>query len=419
MKYKILPPQAIHEIGQRSNQEDTIFPSVNDVSAESRLFMVCDGMGGHESGEVASSTVCQAISEYMSANINTDEIFTEEMFRDVLAHAYERLNEKDNGEEKKMGTTLTFVYFHRGGCMAAHIGDSRIYHIRPSKNEILYRSRDHSLVYDLFEAGEISEEEMRTSPQKNIITRCMMPGQEEPSKADIVNIRDVRPDDYFFLCSDGMLENMSDAELLSIISDQNETDEMKVATLKKYTSANKDNHSAWLIHIDEVTKELIDEQLGNDVAEIEENTSDETMIPLENNIEMPNATETEQSSSRHSGILKLLMSILVLAVLAFSVSYLLSARKASPTPAKSEISEFDSPHKKSSATKVRQLKQTPKLVVKPVKKEVHNINKGEATEESNETAKPMTFGNDKQEKQEKQETEKQSKSEENNNQKVI
>ena len=77
-----------------------------------------------------------------------------------------------------MGTTLTLLYFACNGVTAAHIGDSRIYHIRPNVG-LLYQSRDHSLVYDLFQAGEISYEEMATFPQKNVITRAMSPGEEK------------------------------------------------------------------------------------------------------------------------------------------------------------------------------------------------------------------------------------------------
>jgi serine/threonine protein phosphatase PrpC len=70
MKYEILLPQTIHEMGQRDNQEDSIFPSEEQASVDNRLFILCDGMGGHESGEVASQTVCQALSDYIRQNLN-------------------------------------------------------------------------------------------------------------------------------------------------------------------------------------------------------------------------------------------------------------------------------------------------------------------------------------------------------------
>ena len=255
MKYEILLPQTIHEMGQRDNQEDSIFPSEEQASVDNRLFILCDGMGGHESGEVASQTVCQALSDYIQKNFPADEVFTDAQLREALAVANARLEEKDNGAAKKMGTTLTFLYLHRGGATVAHIGDSRVYHLRPKTDEILYRTRDHSLIYDLFDVGELTLQEMETSPNKNIITRVMMPGQEQAPKADIVHITDIKPGDYFYLCSDGMLEEMSDVEIIDILKSKDLTEEGKRNKLIAATTENQDNHSGLLIKIQTVIAE--------------------------------------------------------------------------------------------------------------------------------------------------------------------
>ncbi len=255
MKYEILLPQTIHEMGQRDNQEDSIFPSEEQASVDNRLFILCDGMGGHESGEVASQTVCQALSDYIQKNFPADEVFTDAQLREALAVANARLEEKDTGAAKKMGTTLTFLYLHRGGATVAHIGDSRVYHLRPETDEILYRTRDHSLIYDLFDVGELTLPEMETSPNKNIITRVMMPGQEQTPKADIAHITDIKSGDYFYLCSDGMLEEMSDVEIIDILKDKDLTEEGKRNKLIAATTQNQDNHSGLLIKIQTVTSE--------------------------------------------------------------------------------------------------------------------------------------------------------------------
>ena len=250
MKYKLAKPLSIHELGQRKNQEDSIFPKLGVATENDRLFILCDGMGGHEAGEVASQAVCQTMSDYILSQADAEGVFTEAMFNDALQAAYDSLDEKDNAEDgKKMGTTMTFVKFHAGGCMVAHIGDSRIYHIRPSEKEILYVSRDHSLVRDLYELGEITWEEMKTSKQKNIITRAMQPHQPKRAKADVRNISDIRPGDYFFMCSDGMLEEMEDKNLLNILSDDKTSDEEKVYILTEVIKDSRDNHSAHLIHV--------------------------------------------------------------------------------------------------------------------------------------------------------------------------
>lgn len=264
MKISLYSPLSIHEIGQRQNQEDAINQWNN------RLFVLCDGMGGHERGEVASQTVCQSLVKWFEENIS-DDTFTDDQLRAALEFAYSELDKQDEGGIKKMGTTLTLLYIHAQGVTAAHIGDSRIYHIRPDSSSptgefrrgLLYVSRDHSLVFDLYQSGEISFEEMRTSPQKNIITRAMQPGEENRVRPDIIHITDIQPGDWFYLCSDGMLENMSDSELADLFSAKT-SDQDKRQKLIAATVSNQDNHTAWLIHVKEVVLESGDEALVNE-----------------------------------------------------------------------------------------------------------------------------------------------------------
>ena len=255
MKISLYPPLSIHEIGRRDNQEDAL------AQLDNHLFVLCDGMGGHEKGEVASQTVCQAIVKWFEENI-TDDNFTDDLLRAAIEYAYTELDKFDDGNLKKMGTTLTLLYIHNKGITAAHMGDSRIYHIRPNIG-VLYQSRDHSLVFDLFQAGEITYEEMGSFEQKNIVTRAMTPGEDNRMRPDIIHIADIKPSDYFYMCSDGMLEQMNNNELTSLLF-SNETDEEKRQQLIATTVNNQDNHSAWLIHIKDVIKEEGDEALVNE-----------------------------------------------------------------------------------------------------------------------------------------------------------
>lgn len=242
---------SLQELGQRSNQEDSIFPLLTGKGyVSSDLYILCDGMGGHDCGEVASQNTCGTMSDYIMNHPREDGFFDEEDFNAALDAAYDRLDSLDDPQsEKKMGTTLTFLKFHRGGVFIAHIGDSRIYHIRPSQKKILHVTRDHSLVNDLIALGELTPEEARTSKQKNIITRAIQPNQERRSKADCLNITDVREGDYFYMCSDGMLEISEDEEICNVICMHRKNDAQKLAILRNVTKDNKDNHSAHLIHI--------------------------------------------------------------------------------------------------------------------------------------------------------------------------
>ena len=267
MKYKLKAYQIL-EFGKRKDaegnphQEDSIYPPLGIDASKSRLFMVCDGMGGHEAGEVASRTVCDAISQsILNDGHDEDRIFTRMDLLEALDSAYIALDEKDNGAEKKMGTTLALLKFHNDGATIAHIGDSRLYQIRPGETEketeILFMTEDHSLVNSLVKAGEMTPEEARHSKQRNIITRAMQPGVDR-CEADITLITDIRPGDYFYLCSDGMLEQdeMEDGSALKrIFSNEIPTPEEKVKILQGATANNSDNHSAYIIHVLKVDRE--------------------------------------------------------------------------------------------------------------------------------------------------------------------
>ena len=259
MEIKTGLPLSFSEIGQKDNQEDFVFPSQAEVSKEDRVFILCDGMGGHSHGEVASRTVATALGQYMKWHYPSDGVLTKALFNDGLKYAYQQLNLVDDGAPKKMGTTLTFVCFHKDGCFCAHIGDSRIYIVRPSEKRIVYRSEDHSLVNDLLRAGELTPEEAASYPHKNVITRAMQPNKEKPAKAEIRNIQDIQSGDYVFQCCDGVLENLTDDKLVDILSDPATYDVQKLAAIKNVCfGKTKDNYTCYLTRIMSVTNDVDD-----------------------------------------------------------------------------------------------------------------------------------------------------------------
>lgn len=267
----IRQPQCFSEIGARDNQEDYLWPLPQDADSASRVFLMCDGMGGHDHGEVASRTAATALGTYLATHQAADGVLTKQMFEQALAYAYDQLDLVDDGSKKKMGTTMTCVALHRGGALVAHIGDSRVYHIRPSlatesgHSGIIYQSADHSLVNELLRAGELTEEEAANFPQKNVITRAMQPHLERRYKADVYNIADVQAGDYFFLCSDGVLEQLTNDTLGDILKDSRLTDEGKLCAIRGVCEGKtRDNHTCWLIPIDKVTAEAGDAELGSD-----------------------------------------------------------------------------------------------------------------------------------------------------------
>jgi protein phosphatase len=265
MRYT-LKVAAIFECGQRvdeagnPHQEDCTFPLVSDLTDSARVFVLCDGMGGHDAGEVASATVCTAIGNYFLKDTNdSNQICSDKDLSKAIDCAYDALDKVDNGAVKKMGTTMTLLKFHALGATIAHIGDSRVYHIRPGENgnstRILFATQDHSLVNDLVRVGELTPQEARRSNQRNIITRAMQPNMKPRPKADFYHTSDIKTGDYFYMCSDGMLEQdeIDDGSALrNIFSHQVASIESKVEVLRSVTSGNRDNHTALVVWVKEV-----------------------------------------------------------------------------------------------------------------------------------------------------------------------
>ena len=279
MNIKIGLPLSFSEIGQKDNQEDFVFPSPTEVKQDDRVIILCDGMGGHSHGEVASRTVATALGQFMKWHFPSDGVLTKEVFNEGLGYAYEQLNLVDDGAPKKMGTTLTFVCFQNNGCFCAHIGDSRIYIVRPSERRIVYRSEDHSLVNDLLRAGELTPEEAASYPHKNVITRAMQPNQDKPAKAEIRNIQDIQSGDYVFQCCDGILENLTDDKLVDILSDPATNDVQKLVAIKIVCFGRTiDNFTCYLTPIKSVTED-IDDSESSIISAKPESKNDELDAP--------------------------------------------------------------------------------------------------------------------------------------------
>lgn len=336
MEITIRQPLTFSEIGRKDNQEDNVYPSGKDLTKDNRFFVLCDGMGGHDNGELASDTVCHALGNYFETNVPNDGIIKVDYFKDALAYAYDELDKQDNGAVKKMGTTMTCLYLHKKGYLVAHIGDSRIYHVRPANTDlangrlgIIYQSSDHSLVNDLLKAGELTEEEAISFPQKNIITRAMQPNLERRYKADVFSFSDIQSGDYFFLCSDGVLEQLTNERLCEILSDDSTTDEEKLEAIRQVCyDKTKDNYTCYLIPIDKVVSDDEDDTHDDELivagVELEEEKSELNDNPVEKNDEVQLIKQQNQkdkhSEKKHLLSWKwMLIGLCILAALIFAI----------------------------------------------------------------------------------------------------
>ena len=287
MKYEI-EIRSIWEFGQRvdkeghPHQEDSIFPHHQEFNPEiDRVFLLCDGMGGLDAGEVASAAVCDAMAQHLQRFSATEPfVCTPEDIKSALTEAYAALDKVGKGT--KMGTTMTCLVLHSQGAIIAHIGDSRVYHVRPGQDadstQILFQTTDHSLVNDLVKIGEITPEEARTHPRRNILTRAMQPGEDNRCSADIAPaITDIKVGDFFFLCSDGILEGMDDNTIKYLFSEKTADIDNKTRVIREATKHNKDNHSALLIHITAVSDEDCLKEQKNQSKNVDSGPSPESI----------------------------------------------------------------------------------------------------------------------------------------------
>ncbi|MFZ5943826.1 MAG: Stp1/IreP family PP2C-type Ser/Thr phosphatase [Bacillota bacterium] len=176
------------------------------------LFVVADGMGGHEAGEIASSIAIKTL----------DVVLTNEYIasyqRDGLIEAIRKANQliyqeaKQNINFSGMGTTITAALFIEKTLHIAHIGDSRAYLIRD--NSIRLLTKDHSLVGELLRHGELTENEAQKHPHRNVLTRAL--GTEAEVEIDLTQV-EVKSGDMLLLCSDGLYSLVKDFEILQEI----------------------------------------------------------------------------------------------------------------------------------------------------------------------------------------------------------
>lgn len=184
------------------------------VAEYGSCFVVCDGMGGHQAGEVASKLAVDSFLDafYRKSLVETD---TARRVATTLAVVNQLVYEQaaSSPELEGMGTTIVGVVIGGSHGVVFNVGDSRCYRVHSNQMEQL--SEDHSLVNDLVQAHVITSEEARTSPRKNVLTRAV--GNELSVEAAIRSV-EVRVGDRFLLCSDGLSNFVVDGEIATALS---------------------------------------------------------------------------------------------------------------------------------------------------------------------------------------------------------
>lgn len=196
----------------RKNNEDSYY-----VDENKKFFILADGMGGHLAGETASALATQILSKSLSrlGENPKDSDIIEEIKKSIKDANEEIFNEsKDIEQYRGMGTTLTLAYINNDELFFANIGDSRIYKINKACKKIEQLTRDDSYVNYLMEIGEITEEEAKVHPKKNVLTKAL--GTNEKIDFEISNIK-LEKSDIILLCSDGLTNMVSNDDILNLI----------------------------------------------------------------------------------------------------------------------------------------------------------------------------------------------------------
>ena len=180
---------------------------------EFNIYVVADGMGGHNAGEVASKMAAEGIVDYVNNNFNLWDSSI------LLVKAIERVNtdiynfSREKEELRGMGTTITACLQVGNKIVIANVGDSSCFGIKGRKLHKI--TKDHSLVQELVDMGTITEIQAANHPKKNIITRAV--GTNEYVNVDIFTI-EKNEYDLFLLCSDGLTNEVSKEDIISTIT---------------------------------------------------------------------------------------------------------------------------------------------------------------------------------------------------------
>ena len=195
---------------RKVNQDDVRFYQKNENEC---LVVLCDGMGGHNAGEIASKMVCDDIIEnYQNHGVFGDEQEIREWMLSAILHAHQRVEMKshETQEYEGMGTTIALVLCLNHDVYISHVGDSRVYHVY---DELKQLTKDDTLVNVLVDPGTISQAEANIHPQKNILLQAV--GVSDSLNPSFIQTKIDKG--IILVCSDGLYNSLNDEQILDIL----------------------------------------------------------------------------------------------------------------------------------------------------------------------------------------------------------
>lgn len=197
--------------GDRDNNQDFMG---HVLQKNFGLFVVADGLGGHSDGEKASRFFCEGFLKYTDRYIPRIAEQPIRMFSEWLDDAIDEMQRLFAGDlaARKAHTTCAILYIDKDRIITAHCGDSRIYRLNPQ--QIVWRTRDHSVPQQLLEAGLLTEQDMALHPEQNQLTRTI--NALSRHEAEIREYPPMQADETFVICTDGFWESVKQEEFLQL-----------------------------------------------------------------------------------------------------------------------------------------------------------------------------------------------------------
>lgn len=232
------------DIGRRREMNQDTF-CVHRFDDKQGFGLVCDGMGGQSAGNVASDMARTIIADKIRKAVETGVMddprrLLEAALREANYSVYKRSMVEP--EYRGMGTTAVVAFVRGETAYCAHVGDSRIYLLREGR--LLQVTRDHSLVQELMEKGEIKPEEMRTHPNRNMITRAV--GVGLTIETDLMQIP-LCAGDKLLLCSDGLTNMVGNEQIAALLGQNTGEDACRLLIEEANKAGGMDNITAVVI----------------------------------------------------------------------------------------------------------------------------------------------------------------------------
>ena len=278
---------------QRQGNEDNYY-------VRSPLFVVADGMGGAQAGEVASEI---AVRQFEGGLPDGQE--PGEALASLIQAANARIHEqaRSDAQHAGMGTTTTAAYLTGDTVVVAHVGDSRCYLLRGG--DLIRLTRDHSLVGELVARGKLTEEQAESHPQRSVITRAL--GPEAKVEVD-VEAFPARPGDVFLLCSDGLTSMVHEPQLKELLADRDRPLEQTGRTLiaAANEAGGRDNITVILFRIEDVDdRRDADDASGSQLTAEYETFAGESVEPRQGVTKPSAAADEAEEEYRRTGTVAL------------------------------------------------------------------------------------------------------------------